>query len=131
MDKHAELGRRIKEAIDYSGKNQSDIARELDVEPSHLSRWIKGRVAPSYEILVKIGNLTGVSLDKLIANKEALTPMPEFQELVKKLLYILDHGDQDSKDIIRGDLAREYRRLKEMERAEKLPPKEPEKKGEQ
>lgn len=73
VDTHSSLGKRIREAIDLTGKKQVDFARELGVEPSHLNRWIKGVVAPSYDILAKIGNLTGASLDKIIADKEPVS----------------------------------------------------------
>lgn len=87
MEKHHDLGQRIRQAIDSTGKKQVEFAKELGVEPSHLNRWVKGAVAPSYDVLAKIGNLTGVSLDKIISGKEPAVVATKRGELAYIPLY--------------------------------------------
>lgn len=61
-----ELGKRIRRAIKDNNKTQKDFAGSLGTAQPVLSRWITGKRAPSYEYLVKIAHLTGVSLDWLM-----------------------------------------------------------------
>ncbi len=47
------LRHRILMAIEESGKTQKDIAREMGVSPSVVSRWVKGhRVPDAFDLMV-------------------------------------------------------------------------------
>lgn len=107
--KHVELGTRIAKAIGQSGKKQVEFARELGVPPSNLSRWINGDVAPSYEYIIKIGNIAGVPLDWLLEGGEPLQ-VAEGRTLYKKahldselseILQLLKAHPQDKKLVLR------------------------------
>lgn len=69
MKKHSDIGHRISLAVEFSLKNQSVFSEELAVAPPNLSRWINGHVAPSYEVLVRIAAVSGVSLDWLLTGQ--------------------------------------------------------------
>jgi phage repressor protein C with HTH and peptisase S24 domain len=70
IKKHSELGIRIAKAIvGVAKKKRNEFAELLGVPASNLSRWINGTVAPSYEYIIKIGNLSGVSLEWLLTGK--------------------------------------------------------------
>lgn len=75
------LGQRIKQAISNSQYNQAQLARQMELHPSNINRWIRGDGSPSIENIVKIGRLTGVSLDWLIGGKgtiDSSTPTVDF-----------------------------------------------------
>ena len=51
---HKKLGNRIKKILDMSGELQKDIAKKSGCQPTEISRWVRGEVAPSYGKLVAI-----------------------------------------------------------------------------
>lgn len=53
-----------------TGKKPSQLARELDVEPSTITRILKGERRPSPELAQKISNATGISVTELIFPRE-------------------------------------------------------------
>ncbi|MDP3012726.1 MAG: helix-turn-helix domain-containing protein [Candidatus Subteraquimicrobiales bacterium] len=68
-NKHAELGMRIALAVWVSGKKSHEFATLLEVAPSNISRWVTGVVAPSYDYLINIAKISGLSLEWLLTGK--------------------------------------------------------------
>ncbi len=84
--KNVELGNRIEKAIAFSGKKKFEFASLMEVQPTNLSRWISGENAPSFENIVKIGKLSGVSLEWLLTGegepKKEIIEYPMIRETV-------------------------------------------------
>lgn len=58
-----ELNQRIREAIDSSGKNMSQIAREVGVTPQAVRAWREGLSVPSTEKMESLAKAAGKKLE--------------------------------------------------------------------
>ena len=56
--------------LNKKGKTQTDIARLLNVRPTTVSEWKKGKYTPTVEHCVTLAEYFGVSLDYLITGRE-------------------------------------------------------------
>ncbi len=63
------MGRRIRELRGFETQ-QAEFARMLGVSQSQYSKYERGESEPSLEILVKLGQRFGKSLDWLILGRE-------------------------------------------------------------
>lgn len=61
---------RIFDLLSKQGKTQTDIAKLLDVRPTTVSEWKKGKYAPTLAHCVTLADYFGVSLDYLITGRE-------------------------------------------------------------
>lgn len=61
---------RIFDLLNKKGKTQTDIARLLNVRPTTVSEWKKGKYAPTVDHCVTLAEYFGVSLDYLITGRE-------------------------------------------------------------
>ena len=61
---------RIFDLLNKKGKTQTDIARLLNVRPTTVSEWKKGKYTPTVEHCVTLAEYFGVSLDYLITGRE-------------------------------------------------------------
>lgn len=64
------LNDRIFDLLKQKGKSQTDIARLLNVRPTTVSEWKKGKYAPTVEHCVTLADYFCVSLDYLITGRE-------------------------------------------------------------
>ncbi|MCM1220642.1 MAG: helix-turn-helix domain-containing protein [Lachnospiraceae bacterium] len=64
------LTERIFDLLSQKGKTQTDIARLLNVRPTTVSEWRKGKYTPSVANCVALADFFGVSLDYLITGRE-------------------------------------------------------------
>ena len=78
------LGEKLTQARKAAGLTQADVAAKLDVSRQAVSRWESGRSKPSTERLLTLGELYGVSIDRLlnqadtpVAAVEAISDLPE------------------------------------------------------
>lgn len=61
---------RVFDLLKKSGKNQTDIARLLNVRPTTVSEWKSGKYEPTVAHCVTLAEFFGVSLDYLITGRE-------------------------------------------------------------
>lgn len=61
---------RIFDLLSKKGKSQTDIARLLNVRPTTVSEWKKGKYTPTVEHCVTLAEYFGVSLDYLVTGRE-------------------------------------------------------------
>lgn len=61
---------RIFDLLNKSGKTQTDIAKLLNVRPTTVSEWRKGKYTPALSHCVALADFFGVSLDYLITGRE-------------------------------------------------------------
>lgn len=57
-----------------SGKSQAELAEHCGVSPGLVSQWVLGRTKPSFAMLPKIAQGTGLSVDELLAEFSIPTP---------------------------------------------------------
>jgi len=68
------LAKRLKEAREMAGLSQSQVARRVGVEQSTYARYESGTRSPNPQLLSKIANVLGVSVDWLLGRSESPTP---------------------------------------------------------
>lgn len=64
------LTERIFDLLSRKEKTQTDIARLLNIRPTTVSEWRKGKYTPSVAHCVALADFFGVSLDYLITGRE-------------------------------------------------------------
>ena len=52
---------RLKEAMEYAGKKQIDLAKETGLSHSTISRYLSGQVEPRQDAAIKLGRALNVS----------------------------------------------------------------------
>ncbi len=65
-----EIGSHVRAKRRALGLSQSELARELRISHQHISRIELGDVTPSLEMLVKLSDRLGVSVDYLLSGHE-------------------------------------------------------------
>lgn len=78
------LGNNLKQLRQKMGLRQEDVAKMVGVERSTLANWERGAKQPSVEMLVKLSQLYGVSLDELVGlnNVRFHTPVTQYYSLI-------------------------------------------------
>lgn len=71
------LGEKLMQARKAAGLTQADIAAKLHVSRQAVSRWESGQSKPSTEKLLALGELYGVSIDRLLNTENAEKPTVE------------------------------------------------------
>ena len=84
------IQRLMKQQKTYGGKiqTQDDLARELDVAVSTVSRWYSGAILPGTDYLVAIAKVFGVSVNDLL-NKDGIQEHPADGITYSQLLWII------------------------------------------
>ena len=84
------LGKRIADARDRRGLLQKDVAKEAGVSVSFLSEIENGKRTPGSEVLLRIADVLGASLDYLLRGEagpstpKAITIPPALQEAAER-----------------------------------------------
>lgn len=81
----AEFKDRLREAMESSGKNQSDLARETGIRQSSISDWLKGKYLAKQDKVDLLSHALGVSPSWLMGMDAA----PEILPIKKKRLPLL------------------------------------------
>lgn len=68
------IGKRIKELRKQKGLTQMQLADELNVEFSNVSKWELGKNDPSKELIAKMAKLFNVSIEYLLGISDTTTP---------------------------------------------------------
>ena len=68
------LGERLKALRKSRKMTQEDVAKALGLSKSTVGMYEQGRREPPYELLLKISELFGVSVDWLLAREQPETP---------------------------------------------------------
>lgn len=64
---------KLKNERKKKGWSQEDLAEKLFVSRQSVSKWENGQNYPSIEIIIKVSDLFGVTIDELLRSDEALT----------------------------------------------------------
>ena len=65
-----QISKKLSEAIKTSGKSQSEIARQLGIHHSQISRYIKGEKLPSIETLANLCVILDVDPADILCTNE-------------------------------------------------------------
>ena len=71
------LGKKLTQARKAAGLTQADVAAKLNVSRQAVSRWESGQSKPSTEKLLALGELYGVSIDRLLNTENTEKPAVE------------------------------------------------------
>ena len=71
------IGEKITMQRKIRGMSQEALANEMDVTRQAVSRWESGQSKPSTEKLLALGELYGVSIDRLLNTENAEKPAVE------------------------------------------------------
>lgn len=67
------IGIRLLAVLNEKKISQADLSRSLQVHPTRVNEWIKNKVKPTYETIVKIAKVLDVSVSELVGE----SPDPE------------------------------------------------------
>lgn len=59
---------RLNELLQQSGKQQTEIAKDLKIEKQKLSHWKTGYTEPNIDDLIKLAQYFNESIDYLVGN---------------------------------------------------------------
>ena len=96
------FSRNISYLIRVSGKDQKDIALEIEVEPTTFNTWCVGKILPRLVYLQKLSAYFGVNVDALTSRdpislaKRSVSLYPEEYEVLRAY----QNADGTTKDII-------------------------------
>lgn len=100
----ATLGERIAEGRKKCGYTQETFAELLDVTPQAVSKWENNGSCPDIQLLPKISEIFGVSVDELLTGKKpsASTELPKVEKTVdtSKLKFIINVEKPGQKPVV-------------------------------
>lgn len=67
------FGEKLKTERTKKGWSQEELAAKLFVSRQSVSKWENGQNYPSIEVIIKVSDLFGVSIDDLLRSDEELT----------------------------------------------------------
>lgn len=67
------FGEKLKSERKNKGWSQEELAEKLFVSRQSVSKWENGQNYPSIEIIIKLSDLFGVTIDELLRSDEELT----------------------------------------------------------
>ena len=71
------IGRRLKEARDKSGLNQTKFAEKTDINRTYLNVVEKGKQNPSFDFIYKISQNTNISINWLLHENGQMFLLPD------------------------------------------------------
>jgi len=87
------FGKRLRQVRESVGLKQVQLARALDVDPKHLSRLERGKVNPSFEIIIRMARVLKVSPSLFFELEDSKTDPKARMKKLQQLLDSLD-GEQ-------------------------------------
>lgn len=66
------LGERIAYFRKIKDWKQKDLAEKIGVYPAHLSKWEKGHLKPSADVLAKVAEALELTVDELVSGQPAV-----------------------------------------------------------
>jgi transcriptional regulator with XRE-family HTH domain len=94
------LGDRIKQLRKEKGWGQKELANKMGSDARQISRYEKGHVTPSIDVVVKVAEALEVTTDYLLTGKAPRNiPKTEDSELLKRIQYITSLTDKDRESL--------------------------------
>ena len=79
------LAATIKSAIEDSTYSSADVARELGVDKSAVSRWMSGERTPTLQNLIDLAGLLGLEMRDLWEGAHATPATPEQKAMLARM----------------------------------------------
>lgn len=83
--KLSDVGNRIKTQRRYLGYTQQKVYDELDISQNHYSRIENGHIGMSFDILIKLSEILGLSIDYILTGRLNNQSCPDFVAKYKSL----------------------------------------------
>lgn len=109
------LSEKIKEARDFAGLSQDEMANLLGMTGAAVSQWEHGRYIPRQKALKKISEITKKPLSFFTGRPEDDQPEPELQQPIMRMS---NHGSSRQQDKARAMSAMQAA-MKRLESAQK------------
>ena len=94
--KFPELSAKLKQARTQSGLTQGQLSKKTGVDVQRLSKYERGVLVPTTEVIVKISDALGVSIDYLLKNgKNTIVGQLKDAELLNHVVQIDELPDKD------------------------------------
>lgn len=87
------VANRLKTALEASGLNQSDLARELGIKPQSVQAWLTGKAKPSLPNLRKSAKILNVPLVYFLDGSEENNPIRKHTPTTASDLDLVDWSD--------------------------------------
>lgn len=78
----SDLSEKMRRLVEQDGRSQKDIAKELNISESALSRYLKGEREPHADVLVKMARYFNVNVEYFYGKEQA----PENFSTLKRAL---------------------------------------------
>lgn len=104
----------IREAREKAGLTQKELAAIVGVHPSTFNGYEKGNHDPKSDLLAKIADACGVTVDYLLGKSERPTPVPENEPISSNRQALLDaikSMDEETANAVL-DIIRSVKRLR-------------------
>jgi transcriptional regulator with XRE-family HTH domain len=100
-NKRTPLGARIKQLRQERGWSQAQFAKKLEVHPKQVSGYERGAHAPSTDVMIRMAEILGVSLDYLVFENRTDSKHGNIAdlELIEMLEKIDRLSEQDKKTV--------------------------------
>ncbi len=94
--KFPQLSVKLKQARNQKGLTQGQLSKKTGVDIQRLSKYERGILVPTTEVIVKISDALGTSLDYLLKNgKNTIMGQLKDAELLKHIVQVDDLPDKD------------------------------------
>lgn len=94
--KFPQLPVKLKQARSQKGLTQGQLSKKTGVDVQRLSKYERGVLVPTTEVIVKISDALGVSLDYLLKNgKNTITGQIKDGDLLKHVIHVDTLPDKD------------------------------------
>ena len=103
---------RLDSCIRKAGYKQIDLAKMLDITPTRLNYWVKGKRQPEIIYIKKLAEILNVSADYLIGNDD-FSNEPKFSEAAMRIAALYDKMDEHGKELLNIVANLQVKRLKE------------------
>ncbi|NOY69851.1 MAG: helix-turn-helix transcriptional regulator [Deltaproteobacteria bacterium] len=92
----SDLPKKLKQARKLKGLTQGQLTRKIGVDIQRISKYERGVLVPTTEIMVKLSDALDISLDYLLKNgKNRVTGKIRDEELIDKVIQIDTLPDKD------------------------------------
>ena len=105
VNKKMTIGSRIKRLRQERGWSQAQFAKKLEVHPKQVSGYERGAHIPSTDVMIRMAEVLGVSLDFLVFDNRSDTRQVnisdiELIELLEKIDQLSDKDKQTVKAVL-------------------------------
>lgn len=80
----AKVALRLLDALEEKGWSQAQLARELEVTPQQVSKWVKGQGDFKFSTIDKLEKVLGITMHAILAEDEFVTTEEAFEERLKE-----------------------------------------------